>query len=482
MNRFLKFILIISVQLLVSLSTTMAQGKNFNLKVIKEIDLGQKVGFLRAIPVNLSRSEKAILYIYSADHSIDPWMEMFYVPTDPLKFALYSLNGDLIWKRSFHAGVINGEWFVPIFPFDLDSDGADEIYFVHNTDSIHIISYFNQKLEALEVTTGKTLGQWDWAHPEVKNLMHRNFIFGGFDNGKPVLLTAQGTYYSMGIQAWTSGMKSKWSLHINEKEPGARGSHMCPVVDLNGDGIDEIFWGERCIDISSGKYVFIADKKVYHGHSDVIQPTYDRETKRWSLFTCRESGENGEIKPRVIMFNDKGKRIWTDLDKGHMDMGWTAHPAKDQILAFTISKGEKMAGPKGFIRLNVVEFAYDAKTGKRINLPFKAYNSVPVDLNGDGYHEFASAMGEQSDRNIYTINGTVIGYLGDNANIAMASNFLNLSGEQLLCYYPDGKIKIWADINAELSEEGKRRYTHPYYILMQKFSATGYNLVELGGL
>ena len=457
-------------------------AQNSFIEVIKEFNVGQNVGFLRAVPVNISAEEKGLLLVYSADKSIDPWMEMFYIPTDYLKFALYDLDGNLIWKKAHHKGVINGEWFVPIFPFDLDKDGSDEIYFVHNTDSVHIISYFNQKLEALDSRTGNTIGQWPWNHVEVKNLMHRNFIFGGYDNGEPVLITAQGTYFSMGLQAWSMDMEQKWTLRIDENAPGARGSHMCPVVDINNDGVDEMFWGERCISVANGEYLFIADEKEYNGHSDVIQPTLNRESDTWSFFTCRESGEHGEITPRIVMFDDKGQRLWTDLDVGHMDMGWTAHVAKNQIIAFSISRGKKIAGPDGFRRENVKEYVYDAATGNKIQLGFNAYNSIPVDLNGDGFHEFAVALGEQADRKLYEYNGNEIGFLGNNATIAIASNFMELNGEQILCYYPDGTIKIWADTKAKHSKVAKKRYLNPYYKLMQRFTAVGYNLVELGGL
>jgi len=34
-------------------------------------------------------------------------------------------------------------------------------------------------------------------------------------------------------------------------EPGARGSHVCPIVDINDDGIDEFMRGERCIELGS---------------------------------------------------------------------------------------------------------------------------------------------------------------------------------------------------------------------------------------
>jgi hypothetical protein len=64
----------------------------------------------------------------------------------------------------------------------------------------------------------------------------------------------------------------------------------------------------------------------------------------------------------------------------------------------------------------------------------------------------------------------------------MASRFMDLPGEQLLCYYPDGTVRIWADLNARESRRASDRYGHPFYRLNQRLSATGYNLVLLGGI
>ena len=40
-------------------------------------------------------------------------------------------------------------WFCPVFPFDLDGDGADEIWFVDNVDSDHPLSLRGQRLARL---------------------------------------------------------------------------------------------------------------------------------------------------------------------------------------------------------------------------------------------------------------------------------------------------------------------------------------------
>ncbi len=76
MNRFilgLLFILLTCMGLV---------GQNYNIQVIREFNVGSKIGNLRAVPVQLPANNKGILVIYSADKDIDPWIEMFYPPTD----------------------------------------------------------------------------------------------------------------------------------------------------------------------------------------------------------------------------------------------------------------------------------------------------------------------------------------------------------------------------------------------------------------
>lgn len=161
-------------------------------------------------------------------------------------------------------------------------------------------------------------------------------------------------------------------------------------------------------------------------------------------------------------------------------MGWAARlgPFGEHV-SMAIRIGAKSAGPKGFFREKVEEFTYESLTGKKVKLDFSAFCTLPVDLNGDGLHELvrgvAEGNGEVIDR-----TGRVIGNIG--GSVAMVSKFMDHPGEQILCYYPDGTIRIWADKNAKDSETAKRRYGHPFYKANQRLTATGYNMVNLGGL
>lgn len=453
-----------------------------DLAVLLEVPLGSPIGQCRAAPVQLGAgSPRSILAVYGADFDVDPYVEMFFYPSDTLKMALLTEQGEILWRRDLGRGVVPGMWFCPVLPFDLDGDGVEEIWFVNNVDPNHPLGLSHYRLERVDARTGTTTGQWRWPNrggPQSLSHTFRNFIVGGHVRGEPVLVTAQGTYGPMFLQGWSAGMHPRWEVSIPGESPGARGSHMCPIVDLDGDGAEELLWGERCIELDTGAARFCADRDVYRGHSDVVQPVLDRESGRWFIYTCREN--DPEASPRVVLFDHRGERVWGQVDRGHIDMGWVARlsPAGKPV-AMAIRIGQKTSGPDGRFHHGREEFCFDALTGEAYPAPCGLYQTVPVDLDGDGCHELVRGLpggdGEALDR-----HGRPIGSVG--GPIALASKLLEHPGEQVLSYHPDGTLRVWGDRRAEESAAALARYAHPFYRSNQRLSATGSNLKVLGGI
>ena len=423
---------------------------------------GSPAGQLRANPVDLD-GRRAFLVAYAADCPVDPYVEMFFFPTDTLKLVLFAADGKEIWRRDLGRGVVPGSHFCPVYAFDLDGDGTDEIWYVNNTNTDHPLGISGYVLERLDARTGETTGQWPWPRKEYDTrLSHqfRNFIFGGHVRGEPVLVTAEGTYEDMHLQGWRSDMSFRWRHDIAADTPGARGSHMFAITDLDGDGVEEVMWGERNIELDTGAELFCADRDSYRGHSDVVQPVWDESEKRWVIYTCRESDR--DVSPRVATFDAKGRRIWGAVAEGHMDMGWVARLGEGgRHVAMAIKIGAKSAGPDGLHHRGTIEYAFDVFTGERTEFPFSVYRTVPVDLDGDGYHELVRNI-PGSDGEILSRSGERLGEVG--GAIALTGRLLDTPGEQLFTYYPDGTIKIWADRNAEDTDAAKARYAHPFYV------------------
>jgi hypothetical protein len=461
-------------------SQVCVHAQSFSIKPVMEFKLAEKIGQLRACPVTLGNTH-AIAVMYSEEAEVDPWEGMFFFPKHTLKVMVITTSGKILWKKDLGNGVVPGIWFCPIFAFDLDANGSDEIWIINNRDQEHPLNYRHYVLERLNSETGELISEIPWPNPEVpQELSHlyRHFILGAYVKGQPLLITAQGTYGPMKIQAWNSDLKLRWEHYIPNNAKGALGSHVTPVVDLNNDGIDELFWGERCIELDRGTQLFCADEDSWEGHSDIIQPVYNYKAKTWSFFTCRES--YNDQAPRLVMFSEHGKRIWGDVDKGHMDTGWAARLGEDgEPVVLGVKVGKKIRTAEGERRTGVEEFTYKAFSGEKVNLGFNAYTSIPVDLNGDGIHELVKGYFE-GDGNILDNKGNIIGNIGGLS--AMACKFTNLPGEQILSYSHDGWLKIWADANAKDTPKAQARYSNPFYKRNRVQTGNGYNLFTLGGI
>lgn len=417
--------------------------------------LGPRIGQCRAAPVTLAPGRPpALLVAWSADFDVNPFIEMFFFPTDTLKLALFSHEGERLWEHDLGPAVVPGQWFCPVYPFDLDGDGCDEIYLVTNTDLQHPLSAHGRVLEAREAATGRVTGRWPWPMKQqidlgvqFMGLMFRNFIAGGTVEGRRVLVTAQGTYGDLYLAGFGPGMAPLWERLIPRDAPGARGSHYCPVLDLDGSGRDVILYGERAIELADGSERFCADRGTYQGHSDIIAPFWLGPGGGWRFLTCRES--DAGARPRICVYDAGGRRLWGALEEGHIDMGWAARLGPDhRPVVHGVRIGAKHCGPDGRFHDAVESFAFDARDGEALELPFDPYRTIPVDWDGCGSHKFV--RGQPS---------------GDGA-----------------LFHGDGTLSLWRDEQARDSERALHRYRHPFYQSAARSTAVGGQMVLLGGL
>ena len=459
-------------------------AQDFDIQIKTEIDLGQKIEQFRAVPMAIGEEiPNAVVAMYSEDAEIDPNLGMFFFPEHTLKLTVFDVEGEMIWKKDLGKGVIPGVWFSPIAAFDLDNDGKDEVWNVNTTDPGHPLDHRAFVLEKRDALTGEVKGQWKWPEPhgsQEMSRLFRHFIMGGYVNSEPVLITANGTKNYETIKCWNSDMSERWIYKKTPDTPGCQGSHMSPIVDINNDGIDELLWGERCIELDKGKLLYCADEETWNGHSDIIEPILDKKTGLWYVFTCRESNNRAPDPPRVVLFDENGKRVWSKLKEGHIDTGWAARIGKNgEPVVLGVKIGQKKRSAEGEYRVDVVENTFDAFTGKKIELGFNVYTTIPVDLNGDGIHELVKGYFE-GDGTLLDNRGKVIGNVGGAS--AIASKFTGDPGEQILSYSKDGIIRIWVDRNAKDNKSALERYANPAYKLNQKQTGNGYNLFNLGGI
>ncbi len=446
-----------------------------NIQILKEFDLGLPLNQVRSVQLKIAKNEpEYILFGYSDSHNMDPWEEYIRPQTGNMHMALYGEKGQRLWHREWGPGVMPGVWFCPFIAFDLDQDGMEEIYMVHNTDDMRPFSVRNSVVEKIDPRNGKTMGTWEF--PAINTMYepmthcYRPNLTAGYANGEPVLITSQGTYGDMFLQAYNSDMSKRWERVIGADEPGPRASHHINIFDFNNDGIDEVFWGERLLSIDNGQDVLLCSHDEFRGHSDIVQMFWGPDGKTY-IYTCREDKDFVGCW-RVVMYDDQGNIVWkkvqskvTGYNTNHMHQGWVATVRPDH---FKMALAVKIKPEASHIPDEV--YVMDAMTGEEIpfEFPVPIYECLPVDINGDGYHEF------YANGVIYDDQGNVLYRIGGSK--VNLTKYFDYPGEQILAWYPgESKVRLWGDADAVDSEYFKKRYESGFFARMNRLTGAGYN-------
>ena len=179
-----------------------------------------------------------------------------------------------------------------------------------------------------------------------------------------------------------------------------------------------------------------------------------------------------------------------------MDMGWIARTGPDRApIAYAMRLGGKSAGPEGFRRSAAEEFFWEPLTGRRLAPApgFSAFERLPVDLDGDGLHEFSKSNSHQGPENVIDLAGRVLGTLPAGSRVVHASKLVAAHpGEQLVAFTPDGRVRIHGCRTGPDLAPGEpeprdtpaalARYAHRFYRRNRQQTGVGYNLTTLGGL
>ena len=454
-------------------------NNKIDMKEVFHLELGSGAGQFKVMPAKLGNGRKGFVAFYASCYDVDVNYSMFVFPSDVLHGICFSDDGEILWKRTF--GIIPSAALYCFTLIDMDSDGVDEIYLVDNSDPEHPFWVEAFVLEQINVLTGNIEQQWKWPNYgglERSMWYFRNHLFGGYDNGLPVLVAAQGTYQDMYFQAYDANHDLKWVKTVAKDAAGARGSHSFPIVDINMDNIDEVLWGERCISLHDGHEIFCIERESWNGHSDMCQPVWNEKDSKWMVYINRESDEN--VAPRIGMYDSTGKQIWSAVEYGHIHKGWVGRIGRNGEL---LANGMRITGQtkdaRGRYYTGITEFVFDAYSGNPVDIGFSLFDTAPVDVDGDGLHEILRGVAA-GDTELIDRNGSSIAHFG--GKVAMNTKILDLPGEQVMIYYSDGLVKIFADTNANDTEKAKKRYETPFYIRNQYSRNIENNLCMHGGI
>lgn len=449
------------------------------ISLLKEYNIGEEFRQMRSVPVRMGEGrEDAVLFVHANTGNLDPWCEAMNFPRDTLKLTLISESGERLWQRDLGNGVIPGIWFSPVISFDLDGDGVDEIWLLDNRHPERPFSLEHRILERMDPLTGEITGQWQWPMlPAGCTMSHtyRYCLMGGYVHGEPVLVCSQGTYGDMYLQGYNKDMVLRWKIAIPAKEPGARAAHHTVVFDINGDGIDELFWGERVLSLDDGHELFCGDRDSFNAHSDILVPFEDPQSGKIYVFTCREGQQSA---PRVATYDAEMNTIWRSPDGGHMHNGWVAAIGENRrYVAMAMSLALDAKG--GDIhRSTPITYYFDAVTGERMEnpLPYPGNQVLPIDLDGDGYHEFFIREGERKGEFMDRF-GNSLGFGPGSSSVIRAGKILDRPGHQIMLGNGSkGFVGIYGDAEAKGGPGDKYA---AYHKAMQHMMASGYNTTHI---
>jgi HEAT repeat protein len=172
----------------------------------------------------------------------------------------YSSSGRLLWRRPYHWG---DTWGHPVKTVvaDLDGDGRSEAAtFEEDGD--------RKWLVLLDGATGRVLRHVDAARFLTGPWERRDKLLAVDRSGcgRPdTVVLARNSYGAVRAAAFDARLRHLWTASSRQSK-----AHKSQVVDLDGDGRDEIVLGGACLD-ARGRTVWNLPELVGGGHADYIE-------------------------------------------------------------------------------------------------------------------------------------------------------------------------------------------------------------------
>lgn len=403
------------------------------------------------------------------------------VTTVPI-FQCYTLQGKKLWEINLGKNIREGAHYTQFMVYDLDGDGRAEVAMKTADGTIDgkgkVIGdstkdYRNEKgyilagPEYLTVFDGLTGGERSTVlynpprHPnnEFPSTQELKSIWGDgygnrmdrflaciayLDGSHPSLVMCRGYYTRTVLAAWdfkNGKLEKRWVFDSNDKGNSSyagQGNHNLTVTDVDGDGKDEIVYGQMTID-DNGKGLYTTGI----GHADAlhvsdldpsrpgievfgIQERFDdaganfRDAKTGEVIWKKPSikaGEDGEgpgracaldIDPRYPgfecwvagagitgLFNCKGDKIAERTPPCNMGIYWDADALSEILNGVFIGKWNYDSSK--------LETLFDARReGCASNNGTKANPCLSADILGDWREELICRTADNKELRIYT--------------------------------------------------------------------------------
>ena len=303
--------------------------------------------------------------------------------TGPTLLDCYELDGTRLWRIDLGDNVRSGAHYIQPMLYDLDGDGKAELV-VRTSDGTQdakgkVIGdrradWRNLKgrivagpefLTVFNGETGEAMHTIDFqpARGNVKdwgdgyaNRSDRFLAAIAYLDGKhPSVIECRGYYAKTMLAAYDwdgKELKARWifdsSRPGNEAYAG-QGNHNLRVADVDGDGCDEIIYGQMCVD-NDGTGLYSTG--MYHGDALHLIPAVDGS--RYYVWACHENKKDGtslrdaatgEVIYQFKSDKDIGRCMSADIDPNHEGMEvWS--PNTDGVRNF---KGELISPKQEYV-------------------------------------------------------------------------------------------------------------------------------------
>jgi hypothetical protein len=285
---------------------------------------------------------------------------------DTFKVEGYTSDGTWLWRNELGWSIEQGTWTSPMIVYDFNGDGKAEVAIKtgegdHREENGRVLSG-PEYCSIWNGETGAEMAKVDWIArgkpgdwgDDVGNRMNRNMMGVAYLDGKtPSLLVIRGIYGLMKVDAWfmqDGEMQRAWRW-TNETAGWryqGQGQHSIHVVDIDGDGFDEILNGSVAID-NDGRLMWSTGM----GHGDRFYVT-DIDPDRPGLevwYTYEDPHpRNGvglwDARTGNIIFGTDDETIDNEIDRGLVGDIDPAYPGMEvwaDRFYFT-AKGETIEG------------------------------------------------------------------------------------------------------------------------------------------
>ncbi len=294
--------------------------------------------------------------------------EMSQDPGLPVQFEAFTSWGRSLWRRDIcdHEFCYGSANNVPFNLWDMDGDGkAEVITRLQIGDSMYVA--------ILDGLTGRVKHKATW--PDMVSDMQKSstrihLSIAFLDGVHPAVVTQTGLYENEVFTAYDARLNQLWQYNSFAATNGS-GGHKIEVVDVNGDGKQEVFNGTTCIN-HDGSLRW----SIYKQHPDIVSiHDYLPERPGLEVFYVVESSMHAGV---YMVDANTGEIIWKlnredDPRWTHGHHGWTSD-------IWDGSTGiECISNRAGHSDQNMILFSAD---GRVLLEPFP-FGLTPLEWDGD---------------------------------------------------------------------------------------------------